>query len=179
MTRGRDRRPPRAGRRRASVGDTASTWLREHGHTAWMLPEDAAGSTSHRPGRRATSPDAADLVLSLGGDGTMLRAVGAARRRAVPLLGVNLGQLGYLTEVEADGMVDALERFVAGPSTGGWHLDERMMLDVDGPRRRRRAARTWRALNEAVVEKRDVRPHRAACWCGSTASRSRRTPPTG
>ena len=54
-------------------------------------------------------------MLSLGGDGTMLRAVGMLNGAPVPLLGVNLGRLGYLTEIEVDGLVDALQRFVAGP----------------------------------------------------------------
>ena len=57
-------------------------------------------------------------MLSLGGDGTMLRSVGLLDGAPVPLLGVNLGPLGYLTEVEADGIVDALERFVAGAEAG-------------------------------------------------------------
>ena len=60
--------------------------------------------------------------------------------------------LGYLTEVDPSDAVGSVERFMAGSSVGGWHLDERMLLSVevraagDGPR-------TWRALNEAVVEK--------------------------
>ena len=70
-------------------------------------------------------------MLSLGGDGTMLRSVRLLGGDAVPLLGVNLGALGYLTEVEPELLGDALDRFVAGPVAGAWHLDERMMLDVD------------------------------------------------
>ena len=128
-----------------------ATWLVERGHEAWMPPVDAvalglAELSSERP------PGDADLVVSLGGDGTMLRAVQLLDGAAVPLLGVNLGWLGYLSEVEAHELHDALERFVLGPADGGWHLDERMMLDVvatgaAGPIGR------WRALNEAVVEK--------------------------
>jgi NAD+ kinase len=137
--------------RKAAI--TASAWLSEHGHKAWMAHDDAAHLDLPELGSEE-SPDTADLVLSLGGDGTMLRAVGLLDGAPVPLLGVNLGRLGYLTEVEVDGMVDALQRFVAGPEAGGWHLDRRMMLDVDvrdgdgAPRGR------WCALNEAVVEKR-------------------------
>ena len=72
----------------------------------------------------------ADLVLSLGGDGTMLRSVRLLDGASVPLLGVNLGVLGYLTEVEADHVDEALDRFAAGADAGHWHLDERMLLDV-------------------------------------------------
>ncbi len=90
----------------------------------------------------------ADLVLSLGGDGTMLRSVRLLEGAAVALLGVNLGDLGYLTEVEPDRLTDALERFVHGSEAGEWHLDERMMLDVAV-----NGVDVGRALNEAVVEK--------------------------
>lgn len=131
---------------------TAADWLREHGHTAWMPGDDATQLDLPELAGDAPS-DSAELVLSLGGDGTMLRAVGALDGASVPLLGVNLGRLGYLTEVEVEGMVEALQRFVAGPDAGGWHLDRRMMLavdvrDGDGTPRGR-----WCALNEAVVEK--------------------------
>ena len=60
----------------------------------------------------------ADLVLSLGGDGTMLRSVRLLDGAAVPLLGVNLGALGYLTEVESDHVDEALDRFAAGADAG-------------------------------------------------------------
>ena len=55
-----------------------------------------------------------DLVVVLGGDGTLLRALGLTLVEQVPVLGVNLGHLGFLTEVEADGLVPALEAVQAG-----------------------------------------------------------------
>ena len=140
-----------AGRLAAATAD----WLRAGGHEVWMPPHDAtvlglAELSSARPVAEA------DLVVSLGGDGTMLRAVQLLDGAAVPLLGVNLGWLGYLTEVEAHDLHQALDRFVRGADAGGWHLDERMMLDVavrwaDGGR-----LGSWRVLNEAVVEKREA-----------------------
>ncbi len=96
----------------------------------------------------------ADLVVSLGGDGTMLRAVRLLEGAPVPLLGVNLGQLGYLTEVEASHATDALDRFLVGPEEGGWHLDERLMLHADAHDPDGTLLGAWTALNEAVVEKR-------------------------
>ena len=90
----------------------------------------------------------ADLVLSLGGDGTMLRSVRLLEGAAVPLLGLNLGSLGYLTEVEPDRLDEALTKIAAGAVAGSWHLDERMMLDVAV-----NGIHVGRALNEAVVEK--------------------------
>jgi NAD+ kinase len=139
------------GARKAAI--EAAAWCAAHGHSAWMAPADAA--LLDLADLAGDDPaESADLVLSLGGDGTMLRAVGMLDGAQVPLLGVNHGRLGYLTEVEVDQMADSLERFVAGPEQGNWHLDRRMMLDVEvhdgeGVELGRRCA-----LNEAVVEKR-------------------------
>ncbi len=133
----------------ALLARAAVTWLRERGHEAWVVPDDATvldlgELVSERP------LAAADLLVCLGGDGTMLRAVRLLDGAPVPLLGVNVGVLGYLTEIDPPALSSALERFLAGPAAGSWHLDERMMLRVtvagDG---------SWRALNEAVVEKHD------------------------
>lgn len=90
----------------------------------------------------------ADVVVSLGGDGTMLRSVHLLSGEPVPLIGVNLGALGYLTEVEPDAMTDALDRFALGGEAGEWRLDRRMLLDVAV-----NGELVGRALNEVVVEK--------------------------
>ena len=105
-----------------------------------------------RAADRATDADAftdgLDLVISLGGDGTMLRAVDLAYEAGVPVLGVNVGQMGYLTEVEPADFDDALERLLAGD----FEVAERMVLEITvesaGAARGR-----WFALNEAVLEK--------------------------
>lgn len=136
------------------LADTTATWLRERGHVAWMLADEANASGLDHLGADRPA-DEADLVLSLGGDGTMLRAVALLDGAPVPLLGVNLGRLGYLTEIEPEAMHDALERFLAGSEQGQWQLDERMMLDVTVRRPDGGTDGPWRALNEAVVEKRD------------------------
>lgn len=135
------------------LAELAATWLRDRGHECWMPSAEAEEHGLHHLGADG-DPAGADLVLSLGGDGTMLRAVGLLDGAPVPLLGVNLGRLGYLTEIETHEVESALERFAAGSDAGHWHLDQRMMLavtviDPDGAERA-----TWRALNEAVVEKR-------------------------
>lgn len=67
-----------------------------------------------------------DLVLSLGGDGTMLRAARVAHEVDALLLGVNLGTLGYLTEVDLEGVEAALEGMVAG----SFSVEERMLLEA-------------------------------------------------
>ncbi len=126
---------------------TIAAWCAEHGTDFWMPLHDAArldlaDCASDRPVHEA------DVVVSLGGDGTMLRSVELLDGHAVPLIGVNLGSLGYLTEVEPDGLADALDRFALGAEAGEWHIDERMMLDVAV-----NGSLVGRALNEAVVEK--------------------------
>ncbi|MDQ3738517.1 MAG: NAD(+)/NADH kinase [Actinomycetota bacterium] len=127
----------------------AIKWLDEHDHEAWVHADDASplGLTDVAAAR---SLGGADLVLSLGGDGTMLRTVRLLDGAPVPILGVKLGWLGYLTELEPPELTSGLERFFNGPDEGRWVLDDRLMLDVtlnggDGG--------SWRALNEAVVEK--------------------------
>jgi NAD+ kinase len=91
----------------------------------------------------------ADLAVSLGGDGTMLRTVNLAWAAGVPVLGVNLGRLGYLTEIEPAGLQDALDRFLSGE----YGLEERMMLDVAWKTSGGSGEQSCLALNEAVVEK--------------------------
>jgi NAD+ kinase len=134
----------------AELAVAAIDWLRSNGHHGWLEPEDALALGLDRLG--ASRPVAeADLVLALGGDGTMLRAVRLVDGAPVPLLGVNLGRLGYLTEVEAPDLDSALRRFVDGT----WELDERLMLEADvcGADGARRT--TVHALNEVVVEHRE------------------------
>jgi NAD+ kinase len=67
-----------------------------------------------------------DIVLSLGGDGTLLGALRAAAPLGVPVLGVNLGRLGYLTEVDGDQLPEALEAL----ATGSYALEERFALNA-------------------------------------------------
>lgn len=130
-----------------ALAEQAAAWCTGHGVTFWMPVGDAealdlGGCASVRPIAEA------DLVLSLGGDGTMLRSVRLLEGAPIPVLGVNLGSLGYLTQVEPDRLTESLDRFVAGPESGAWKLDRRMMLDVAV-----NGVVVGRALNEAVVEK--------------------------
>lgn len=89
-----------------------------------------------------------DLVLVLGGDGTILRAAEIVRGTPAPLLGVNLGHVGFLAESELDGLNDTVDRLLAAD----YEIDERMTVDVTVLDRGTEVARTW-ALNEIAVEK--------------------------
>ncbi|MGH3164419.1 MAG: NAD kinase [Trebonia sp.] len=90
----------------------------------------------------------AELVIVLGGDGSLLRAAEFARPVQTPLLGVNLGHVGFLAEAEPDGLAETVERVVAGE----YQVEERMTLDVTARSNGTELVRTW-ALNEATVEK--------------------------
>lgn len=90
----------------------------------------------------------AELVLVLGGDGTLLRAAELARPAGVPVLGVNLGRVGFLTEADSDALTETMQRVVSREYT----VEERMTVDVTVSVEGRVVARTW-ALNEASVEK--------------------------
>ena len=138
----------------APLARQAATWLAEHGHLAWMTPEDA-GPLDLLDLVSERKPQSAGLALSLGGDGTMLRAVKMLGDAEVPIIGVNIGLLGYLTEVEPPALTTALQRWAAGAEAGEWRIEERMMLDAT-LRRSGAHAETWTALNEAVVEKQEA-----------------------
>ena len=123
----------------AALAERATAWLTGRGHEA---------VTALGPDGTVTV-DGADLLVSLGGDGTLLRAVDSALAASVPVMGVNLGLLGYLTEIEPAGLEEALERFL----DGRYEVEERMTLavTVHGPDGALLA--NGCALNEATVEK--------------------------
>lgn len=89
-----------------------------------------------------------ELVFVLGGDGTILRAAEIVREGAAPLLGVNLGHVGFLAESERDDLDDAVARAL----DGDYRVEERMALQVRVKIDDRVVYETW-ALNEATVEK--------------------------
>lgn len=92
-----------------------------------------------------------DCLFVLGGDGTLLRAAGKACRFGVPMLGINLGRLGFLTEIEHSGIGQALGDMLAGR----YYTEERLMLHcavMDG----NNSVLTADALNDVAVMKRDV-----------------------
>jgi NAD+ kinase len=89
-----------------------------------------------------------DAVVVLGGDGTLLHVAGEVYRLGLPLLGINLGGLGFLTEIHLDEMEQALDALLSGV----FDVDRRMMISINILRKEKREARYY-ALNEAVVTK--------------------------
>ena len=93
----------------------------------------------------------------------MLRAVKLLDGAPVPIIGVNVGLLGYLTEVEPPALTAALERWAAGSDAGEWRIEERMMLDATLQRHRRRhPARDVDRAERGSGREAGGRPHRSA-----------------
>jgi NAD+ kinase len=112
-----------------------------------LAGEFASPGTQEVPASAAAA-EGAELVIVLGGDGSLLRAAELSRPAGVPLIGVNLGHVGFLAEAEPDGLADLVERVVARE----YAVEERMTIDVTVRRNGTGIASTW-ALNEATVEK--------------------------
>jgi NAD+ kinase len=128
-----------------ALRDRALAWCAANTVDAW------AQTAEDRDALGAAMPDAQALVV-LGGDGTFLRAVQAVAAAAeeVPVLGVNVGKVGFLSQVEAE----ALEQTLARLRAGNYSLESRMALEATVHRAEGKAGvrdRTLVALNEAAV----------------------------
>lgn len=108
--------------------------------------ESACGSLYEEDLRKRTQNGEFDMLIAVGGDGTMLRAGHLCAPYDVPILGVNLGRLGFLIQVQQKEWRDMLERLFKGEA---W-IENRMMLRVEHVRAGE-VLDSWYALNEAVV----------------------------
>ncbi|TAN34421.1 NAD(+)/NADH kinase [bacterium] len=125
-----------------SVIDRAFTALRERQVEAWEAHRD--GPVSALAGQLKDTT----LVLTLGGDGTFLAGARLAAPRRLAILGVNLGRLGFLTELESDQLEDGLSRFLEG----AYRIEERTILQVGLSRQGRSVVKSI-GLNEVVVDR--------------------------
>ncbi len=96
----------------------------------------------------AEAADGAEMVIVIGGDGTLLRAAELARPAGAAVLGVNLGHVGFLAEADPEDLSDTVDRVVARR----YAVERRMTIDVTVRQNGSVTAETW-ALNEATVEK--------------------------
>jgi len=122
-----------------NLAQEISEWLSVRGVESWIY-------VSHNREVRVDRLEHTDLVLSLGGDGSILRAARASAPHGVPILGINLGRVGFLTETEPDRWREALGEVLAG----NFWIEERMMLHVVARRNGKRLAEAD-ALNDVVV----------------------------
>jgi NAD+ kinase len=126
----------------ASAAADLRRWFEDRGVEVLSAPNVDLGVEAEA----ASFATGLDLVVSVGGDGTFLRAAHVASHADVPVLGVKVGRMGFLTEVDPDGASAVLERWL----DGSVRIEDRLAVlarsDVDG------FAPQW-ALNEVIVEK--------------------------
>ncbi len=124
--------------------------LQAAGVRVWMLPDEAACIAADAV--QVVAPDGAaqdaELVLVLGGDGTFLRAAELARPAGVPMLGVNLGHVGFLAEADPHALVDTLQAIV----DRRYEVEERVTVDAEIVLDGVSHATAW-ALNEVSLER--------------------------
>jgi NAD+ kinase len=124
-------------------------WLETHGIRA-LLDKETGSSVDQSAAARTRQELAAEsnLLLVLGGDGTLLAAARVAAQHGIPLLPINMGSLGFLTSFTLEEMFPALEETLAGRSS----VSERVLLRVD-LYRAGQIIDGQRVLNEAVINK--------------------------
>jgi NAD+ kinase len=141
------------------VASTVACSLHRAGFSLRVMPDEYSSDAGlfddlephERPQRVAPDDDAAngaEIVIVLGGDGTLLRAAELARQARVPLLGINLGHVGFLAEADLDDLDEVLDAVV----NRTYRVEERMTIDVTASSDGQVLGKTW-ALNEAIVEK--------------------------
>ncbi len=126
-----------------------TVWLESRGKKVYIDNETAASLKKHGHDR-AELPSLVEMLIVLGGDGTLLSAARhvADAHTNVPIFGVNLGSLGFMAEVSHEELYDNLEKAMAGKL----ETEERMMLATTVIRDGKRIAR-YRVLNDAVINK--------------------------
>ena len=124
-------------------------WLEARGIKTVLDEETAAALPSGSKGQpRSVVADASQLLLVLGGDGTMLAAARLAAPRGIPILPINMGSLGFLTSFTLDELYPALEETLAGNSS----ISRRVMLQAELVRAGS-VIESQRALNDVVIHK--------------------------
>jgi NAD+ kinase len=131
-----------APRAEKSVIASAIKTIKAHKGEAWQVVRD--GPVSAITGRLKGTT----LIITLGGDGTFLSGARLAAPRGIPLLGVNLGRLGFLTELDSHELEAGLKRFF----NGDYRIEERNVLQATLTRDRKNIARAI-GLNEAVINR--------------------------
>jgi len=130
-----------------SLAQKLAGFLRSSGVKSWL-------SSAWEGGEVRQNIDGSDLILTIGGDGTILRAAQAVAPHSVAITGINLGRLGFLTELAADEAIEKMPALLAGE---GW-IDERAMLEAEivTSEEGREGTQRFFALNDVVVARGEI-----------------------
>lgn len=125
-----------------------SNWLKERGVEVYV--EKELGKKIRHPNSidRTDIPKLVDVILVFGGDGTFLGVAREACKYGTPILGINLGGLGFLTEVTIDELYPMIERII----DGDYEVEDRQML-ITSIRRGKKNIGTYEVLNDVVINK--------------------------
>ncbi len=125
-----------------------SNWLKERGVEVYV--EKELGKKIHHPNSidRTDIPELVDVILVFGGDGTFLGVAREACKYGTPILGINLGGLGFLTEVTVEELYPMMERII----DGDYEVEDRQML-ITSIRRGKKNIGTYEVLNDVVINK--------------------------
>ena len=121
---------------------------------SWKIWCQSAGATGYAKGDEMlkyaseTALDEADLIVVVGGDGSILKASQEARKRRIPLLGINTGHIGFLTELE----VDEVEKYIRDIAEGNYEIEERILIkaQIHG---KEEQSEVFYCLNDAVLSR--------------------------
>jgi len=122
-------------------------WLKNKGYEVFLEPE-ASAILGMEGFSRTQIPLLVDIIIVLGGDGTMLNVARVIGDKGIPILGINLGGLGFITEVNKDEIYAAVEKVLSGSCT----VEERIMLTAFVHRHDERIA-SFTVLNDVVINK--------------------------
>lgn len=122
-------------------------WIRGKGYEVF-LDKETAEVLNVDGFVRSQIPSLVDLIIVLGGDGTMLSVARLVGSKGIPILGINLGGLGFITEVNRDEITDAVEKVISGSCS----MEERIMLSANVYRHSEKIA-DFVVLNDVVINK--------------------------
>jgi NAD+ kinase len=131
--------------------DAIVQWCRKNRHEVFIYKGITSGDQPYSPALpQEQLGDNTDIIISLGGDGTMLASARALEGKGIPILGINLGSLGFLTQLTPDQLERSLTRLIEGD----YKIERRLILKteiIDGP-----TLESPYALNDIVIDKGDV-----------------------
>lgn len=120
-------------------------------HLVVMDMEAAAAMGYEKLGADSIEMQGVDLILAMGGDGTLLHTVRMIEGKSIPILGVNLGSLGFLTEITEEGLYSTLTNILQGH----YQIEKRMMLSIKIVRQTSTLT-TFKALNDTVITEAEI-----------------------